>query len=294
MEYTVHAAGRATGISPWRIRTWERRYGVPAPRRDAGGRRTYTEADLVVLRRMAALVDQGLSASHAADAIRNEEDTTAAEAAPPALDPRVDVLIDAAAEFDESTCVEVLRLAAETSWATSLEAVVMPALRQVGLRWERGEASIGVEHFLSLVIQRELLTAIASLPPAEADAPCVLVACAQDDFHDLGATALWLLLRERGAQVICLGADVPARALVLATLAVRPAVVCLSGVAATSTPMLAEAARALVEARCDARVFVGGPAASGAASEGIPASRLPDPLPAAADALLAAARGHGH
>ncbi|MGE0227736.1 MAG: MerR family transcriptional regulator [Dehalococcoidia bacterium] len=289
MEYTVHAAGRATGISPWRIRTWERRYGVPAPARDAGGRRTYTEADLAVLRRMAALVDQGLSASHAAEAIRREEDTPAAGVAPAVLDERVALLVDAAAVFDEHGCLETLASAREVGWAEALEAVVMPALREVGLRWERGEVSLAAEHFLSLLVHRELMAAVAALPEATSAAPRLLLACAQDDFHDMGAIALWLLLRERGARVVCLGADVPARAVVTATQAFHPGAVCITGVAATSTPMLAEAARVLLEARTDARVFVGGPAVSGPAAEGIAAPRLPESLLAAADVLLVAA-----
>lgn len=288
MEYTVHAAGRATGISPWRIRTWERRYGVPAPRRDSGGRRTYSEADLLVLRRMAALVDQGLSASHAADAVRREEDAAMDPTTPPAIDGRVAILVDAAALFDEHDCIEALGSATAGGWTAALETVVMPALREVGSRWERGEASLAAEHFLSQLIQRELLAAVAALPQPAARAPRVLIACAQDDFHDLGAIALWLLLRERGAEVVCLGADVPARALVTATAAVRPQVVCLTGVASTSTPMLAEAARALIEARTDARVFVGGPAARGHASDTVPAPRLPESLAEAVDVLLAA------
>lgn len=293
MEYTVQAAGRATGISPWRIRTWERRYGVPSPRRDAGGRRTYTEVDLTVLRRMASLVEQGLSASHAAEAIRNDEDTEGPALPPAPVDHRVEQLLGAASAFNEHDCVETIGSAGAMGWEDALEAVVMPALREVGARWERGEASLAVEHFLSQLIHRELLAAVAALPEPPPGAPLVLIACVQDDFHDMGALALWLLLRRRGVAVICLGADVPSGALVTATAAVHPRVVCITGVAATSTPMLAEAARALVDARTDARVFVGGPAATGAASDSIPAPRLPESLPAAAEVLLAAAGGAG-
>lgn len=165
----------------------------------------------------------------------------------------------------------------------------MPSLREVGLRWERGELSLAVEHFLSQLLHRQLLAAVAGLPEPAPLAPRILIACAQDDFHDMGAIALWLLLRERGADVVCLGADVPARALVTAAEDTHPQVVCVTGVAATSTPMLAEAARAMVEARNGAQVFVGGPAANGPASDIVPAPRLPESLPAAAEVLFAAA-----
>ncbi|MCA9849313.1 MAG: MerR family transcriptional regulator, partial [Dehalococcoidia bacterium] len=33
MRYTVRAAARATGVTEGRLRTWERRYGIPKPGR---------------------------------------------------------------------------------------------------------------------------------------------------------------------------------------------------------------------------------------------------------------------
>ncbi|MDA0302289.1 MAG: MerR family transcriptional regulator, partial [Chloroflexi bacterium] len=72
MEYTVRAAALATGVSEDRLRTWERRYGVPEPPRTKTGRRLYGEGDLAVIRRMAALVDSGLSAASAAAAVHAE------------------------------------------------------------------------------------------------------------------------------------------------------------------------------------------------------------------------------
>ncbi|MEI8360046.1 MAG: MerR family transcriptional regulator, partial [Deltaproteobacteria bacterium] len=72
MQYTVRAAALATGFSGDRIRTWERRYGVPSPARSSTGRRLYEESDLAIIRRMAALVDSGLSAVSAAKAVHEE------------------------------------------------------------------------------------------------------------------------------------------------------------------------------------------------------------------------------
>jgi MerR family transcriptional regulator, light-induced transcriptional regulator len=59
VNYTVKAAARATGMSESRLRTWERRYGIPSPGRSATGRRRYNDDDLALIRRMAALVHVG-------------------------------------------------------------------------------------------------------------------------------------------------------------------------------------------------------------------------------------------
>ena len=66
MNYTVLAASKATGINSSRLRTWERRYGIPRPNRSNTGRRLYDEDDLLLIRRMMALVNAGLPASEAA------------------------------------------------------------------------------------------------------------------------------------------------------------------------------------------------------------------------------------
>lgn len=288
----MQAAGRATGISPWRIRTWERRYGVPSPERSANGRRLYSDDDLAVLRRMAALVAQGIPARQAAEAIR-DEGVLAGNVPPdaPPDDPRIARLADAARRFDEAGCDEAITDAVrDAGWAAALDHVVMPALRLIGELWDRGTVSVAEEHFLSHVVQRRLFTAVSALPAAQPKAPRLLVACPADEYHEMGALALWLLLREQGAHVIYLGADVPPDALVSAVQRLVPNVVCLSAVAPNSAPMLTEAARRLLEARVSARVFVGGPALLATGGEPVPAPRLPVLLSASVDVLLRAAR----
>ena len=42
----IGALSRSTGIPINTLRTWERRYGVPAPERTDGGQRVYDVADV--------------------------------------------------------------------------------------------------------------------------------------------------------------------------------------------------------------------------------------------------------
>ena len=51
------------------LRTWERRYGVPNPNRDARGNRLYSEQDLSMVEEMANLLERGMSASVAATVV---------------------------------------------------------------------------------------------------------------------------------------------------------------------------------------------------------------------------------
>ena len=49
--YTIKEAAARTGLTVPVLRAWERRYGVVAPTRTAGGYRVYDEAALRRLRR---------------------------------------------------------------------------------------------------------------------------------------------------------------------------------------------------------------------------------------------------
>jgi DNA-binding transcriptional MerR regulator/methylmalonyl-CoA mutase cobalamin-binding subunit len=283
MHYTVRAAARATGVSESRLRTWERRYGVPRPARSAGGRRLYDEADLAVIRRMTALIEAGLSAAQAAEAAGSETDgaVVAIEQPMAAPHPAIAELVGAAVGYDEHRAVGVIRRAFdELGPAAAFERVLFPALFDIGRGWQRGELSIANEHFASELIRRETL-----------GAPRVLLACVAGERHDLAIAALWLVLSEASCMVLYLGADVPTPDLVSAAQWADPDVIALSATAPTSLPALAEAGRSLIRARVRGRVFFGGPALGYAPEDAtaIPGGRLPVSLAQSSEVLVATA-----
>src|SRR5438105_10141168 len=65
-HYTTLGVAQATGIPATTILAWERRYGLPQPERGPGGRRSYSEADIAVLRAMRARTADGVRAELAA------------------------------------------------------------------------------------------------------------------------------------------------------------------------------------------------------------------------------------
>ncbi len=287
MQYTVQAAARATGVTESRLRTWERRYGIPSPDRSATGRRLYSEEDLQVIRRMAALVEAGLPAAQAADAARTDAqvELPTAPAAPPHA--AVSALVEAAGRFDETAVAAVLAGVLERlGWRAALEVVVFPALRTTGREWERGRLTPAHEHFLAELIRSRLAVAIAATPEPPAAAPVVLLACPEDERHDIGLAALWLMLRQAGTRVCYLGADVPTADLIAAAEQLRPAAVCLAATASAALPMLGIAARAVIASRLSLQLFVGGAAVDAVESTlDAPGVRLPPGVAAAADAI---------
>lgn len=292
MKYSVRAAAIATGITESRLRTWERRYGIPNPGRSPNGRRQYDEADLEIIRRMASLVSAGVPASLAAEVARSAEPlaTGPAGEAVKVEDPLVARVLEAAATYDEAELGRAIQDAlASHDWGAALDEVFFPALRAIGESWSEDSIASANEHFASEVIRRELCAAIARLPAApEPLAPPILLACPEDERHDLGLLGLFLLLRERRVHTVYLGADVPVSDLVNAVTRLQPRAVCLSATLPQTLASLRRSMRALISARACPRLYAGGPAVVSTEHAGdVPAVLLPASLSAAADVLAA-------
>ena len=57
--YPISAVERETGLSKDTLRMWERRYGFPAPGRDAQGERVYPAEQVARLRQLRRLIHAG-------------------------------------------------------------------------------------------------------------------------------------------------------------------------------------------------------------------------------------------
>lgn len=260
MNYTIRAAAIATGVSESRLRTWERRYGIPQPGRSATGRRLYSEEDLEVIRRMAAFVAAGISASEAAAATKAGE--TAATAAPleeqPAEHPLAVSITAASRAFDEAgTAAAIEEAVSALGWPGAIDQVLMPALRLIGDSWRDSELDLANEHFTSELIRRSLNGALLK-QAAASGGPKVLLACPEDERHEFGILATCLLLRERELQTVYLGPDVPTPSLIAAIRQTAPDAVCLWATSEAGLAMLTRAVRDIANAKLPVRVFVGG------------------------------------
>ncbi len=294
LEYTVQAVERATGVAGSRLRTWERRYGIPSPLRSATGRRLYSESDVQVIRRMAALIDAGVSAAQAAGEARNGGVGTPDALEAPRSDaaervsPLAHEVLEAARTLDGRGVDAGLQRAFSTlGTAEALVEVVFPALRLVGDEWASGRFSVAHEHLLAECV-RLRMAAVAAMVPARQGPVDVVLAGPDGELHDLALLGLRLLLAEAGVVVCYLGANVPAPALTEAVEHLRPHAVALSATSSVALPTLGLAARALLSSHWHGRIFFGGLAvASGdPAAQSIPGTRLPVRIDEAVNAIV--------
>jgi DNA-binding transcriptional MerR regulator len=250
---------RRAGVSPELLRAWERRYGLLRPTRSSGGLRLYSSEDLDRVRAMQRYLTEGLAAAQAATlALASPR----AEAESPPLAPSVARLQLAGAleEFDEPAAQAVLdRLLSVATIEVVLTEVILPYLRELGERWERGEISVAQEHFASNVIRGRLLALARGW--GRGGGPIALLACLPGEQHDLGLIAFGLALRGQGWRIAYLGPDTPLDTLERAGEAVEPAFLVVS---ATSNERVKPVASQLNALAGRYRVGLGGAAAAAA------------------------------
>ena len=254
---------KRSGVSPDLLRAWERRYGLLRPVRSTGGLRLYSPADVERVRLMRRHLAEGLAAAEAA--ARALQAGVGEEATPAALPPAAvrDELADALDRFDEPRAQAILdRLLAVATVDTLLSEVVLPYLRTLGERWERGDASIAQEHFASSVLRGRLLGLARGWGLGLG--PAAVLACLPGEQHDLGLIAFGLALRSRGWRIVYLGTDAPIETVEEVSRQLDPSLVVLVAVSSERVqPVLAQL-RALASRH---RLALGGGAADNGALE---------------------------
>jgi DNA-binding transcriptional MerR regulator len=218
---------RRTGVSPELLRAWEQRYGVLRPTRSDGGFRLYSPQDEHRVATMRSHLERGLSAAEAARITLDEESTPAPAAELPVLALGASALRAALDRLDESAAHAAIDgLLSSFSLEAVLREVVMPYLRELGDRWERGEASVAQEHFASQVLRGRLLGLARGWD--RGPGPRALLACMPGEQHDLGLIVFGLGLRDRGWRITFLGPDTPLDTLSDTATTLQPDAVVLS------------------------------------------------------------------
>jgi DNA-binding transcriptional MerR regulator len=235
-QLRIGELSRRSGVSNELLRAWERRYGLLRPTRSDGGYRLYSAQDERRVAAMRAHLERGLSAAEAARLTLEEDAADAPSSTTPVLARGIQQLRAALDELDEGGANAALdRLLAELSVETVLRAAVLPYLRELGDRWERGDVSIGQEHFASGVLRGRMLGLARGW--GRGGSAHALLACAPDEHHELALIAFGLALRDRNWRITYLGPNTPLETVTEIADALRPdAVVIAATTAATLAP----------------------------------------------------------
>jgi MerR family transcriptional regulator, light-induced transcriptional regulator len=204
----IAEAEQATGIPRATLRIWERRYGFPAPARSASGERRYSSAECEKLRLIAALKGKGRQPSKLAGLplselrrIAGRPSAAAARGAAPDLLRRGDTA---------GLLTHLRQELARAGVAAFVKETLVPATREVGDAWARGELQVHEEHLYTHAVQLVLGQAIVGLAvDARAGRPRVLLATLSGEQHTLGLLMAQALLALEGCACVPLGASLP-------------------------------------------------------------------------------------
>jgi DNA-binding transcriptional MerR regulator len=223
--YNIKAVARLVGLLPVTLRAWERRYGLPAPRRGDQGYRLYSEYDLRTLRWLKTQIDAGLSIGRAVEFLHEmrsagqdpailsigltpfASQAVSSQPSSPSVVRLQRDLLENLLNFEEAGAADVLRRAFTIySVDQVLMDVITPTLVQIGDQWHAGQLPIATEHFATQFCMQHLMSMLsASAPPARDG--LIVAACAPGETHQIGLLMLVVMLRWRGWNVKYLGPD---------------------------------------------------------------------------------------
>ena len=240
-KYTIKVLSERTGVRPVTLRAWERRYDLLDPDRLDNNYRLYSERDVQIVRWITHRMDDGLSISNAVreykslrgqgiwpDALPSVliPERTQEPAHPP--ETYAKKLYQAFTAHNQSQAREIMdTVQSMFDLKTIFFEIMQPCLFEIGEAWVRGEIRIATEHFASNFIQG-ILSSLMLAFPVYHEAPLILIACPQDEFHILAPLMLSVLLRREGYQVEFLGADLPVDDLIFYAEDTNPEMVILS------------------------------------------------------------------
>jgi MerR family transcriptional regulator, light-induced transcriptional regulator len=270
---------RRLGVTDHVLRAWENRYGLLQPVRSPGGFRLYSAADEARIRRMQAYLAGGLSAAQAARAaLGDDPGTTAASADGPFASAAGELsaaLRQAMDAFDEPAAQAVLdRLLADFTVPAFLRDVLLPFLADLGDRWQRGTATVAMEHFASNLIRGRLAGLARGWGSGQG--PRALLACAPGELHELALMMFGIVLHRNGWRIDYLGTNTPVSELAQVAAAARPDLVVLAATVPQSLEPLPEELTSV--ARC-APLALAGPGATAEIAGAVGARLMPgDPV----------------
>jgi MerR family transcriptional regulator, light-induced transcriptional regulator len=292
--YNTAAVVLRTGVPATTIRAWERRYGYPMPRRDTGGQRLYSERDIQGILWLSEQTGHGVAISRAVAMLRGGYAAPVSSAAASAQAPRSFASVRSdilhallALELDRAEAV-----LAEAFAMYSVEDVCLhifePLLVEVGDRWHAGELSIADEHHATGFVRARLFALLNAYQRAGAAGPLVLLACAPEEWHEIGVLLVSVFLARRGVAVRYFGPNLPVEALASLVEQHHPAVVALSAQSRETARKLRAAAQLLADGSPPhPRLVIGGQAFNNDAllRDGIDATYVGPNAAAAAEAI---------
>jgi DNA-binding transcriptional MerR regulator len=202
---SIGQVSQLLGVPVPTLRSWHERYGIGMPDRTTGGHRRYAEPQVRALRELIDGVTRGIAPSTTAQTLlRLRSDPVAPVALLVTLLQRIDV--------DDGTGMMSVLDAAEAQYGTeqAVHRVLIPAMCEIGLHWERGAVGISREILATATLRRWVAWRTGTVHRLGA---AVLLVPAPGNAHTFALEAFGMLLGQHGCSTRELGANTSMRSI---------------------------------------------------------------------------------
>lgn len=222
--YSIGELEQITGIRAHTIRIWEKRYRLFVPNRTSTNIRFYTDPDLRKLLNIQILINKGFRISKVAGLSAGELNEQVRDA----------VLIHDAGSLIDSLMIDMIdfnrismekklnRVLFNLGFEETVNQVIWPFLKKVGILWQTNVINPAQEHFISNIIKQIFFIAIDSFDIPSPASKTFLLFLPENEQHELGLLYSYYLIRKYGHTGIYLGQNVPMIDVMKAWNVIRP------------------------------------------------------------------------
>jgi len=201
------------GIKAHTIRAWEARYNLVPPKRTPTNIRFYDEDDLKLLLNIVTLNEKGYKISRIAKMTKEQIAEMVMQFQSDFNNDTVQVLrlSDATLHYDEVAFAEILSGCIEEFGLTkTMDLVLFPFMKKVGMLWQTGAIDPSQEHFASNLIRDRIIVEIDKIEkPVKENPKRFLLFLPEAEMHETGLLFARYLLKSCGMDTLYLGQEIP-------------------------------------------------------------------------------------
>lgn len=212
--FTIKDLENLSGIKAHTIRIWEQRYNFLKPQRTQTNIRYYSNEELKTVLNIALLNKYGFKISHIDRMQPGEirEKILSLGDAKAIQERLVNELVQEMVDLNIDKFEQLLtNYISSKGIERTVTQIIFPFLEKIGILWQTGHINPAQEHLVTNVIRQKLMVAIEGCVSPMQMNKTVLLYLPEGEHHELGLLYMYYLLKNRGAQTIYLGANVPVR-----------------------------------------------------------------------------------
>jgi MerR family transcriptional regulator, light-induced transcriptional regulator len=210
--FTIKDLENLSGIKAHTIRIWEQRYSFLKPQRTGTNIRYYSNYELKMVLNISLLNKYGYKISHIdrMTELEMKEKILSLSQAQAQQERIVNELIKNIVDLDLESFETLLdNFILARGIEKAIVFIIFPFLERIGILWVTNHINPAQEHLVTNIIRQKLISGIESTSTHLNINKTVLLFLPEGEHHELGLLFMHYMLKNRGAKILYVGANVP-------------------------------------------------------------------------------------